>query len=103
MLSAAQPRSALALPAHYVCVVLHLLVDPIFNLMPKFKLGVFAKSVEGNLEKDKEERDESTLVWGGVKRLRKLAIDQNIVADETASKRFIDGCALEGQLWCRKL
>jgi GntR family transcriptional repressor for pyruvate dehydrogenase complex len=35
--------------------VLHLLVDPIFNLMPKFKLGVFAKSVEGNLEKDKEE------------------------------------------------
>ncbi|WP_067028946.1 FadR/GntR family transcriptional regulator [Allomuricauda sp. CP2A] len=35
--------------------VLHLLVDPIFNLMPKFKLGVFAKSIRGNLEEEKKE------------------------------------------------
>ncbi|WP_431128662.1 FadR/GntR family transcriptional regulator [Flagellimonas flava] len=34
--------------------VLHLLVDPVFNLMPKFKLGVFGKTIAGNLEEEKE-------------------------------------------------
>ena len=33
--------------------VLHLLVDPIFNLMPKFKFGVFGKTIAGNLEEEK--------------------------------------------------
>lgn len=34
--------------------VLHLLVNPIFNLMPKFKVNVFAKTIEGDLAKEKE-------------------------------------------------
>ncbi len=34
--------------------VLNLLLDPIFNLMPKFKTGVYAKPQEGELQKKKE-------------------------------------------------
>ncbi|MEX0313973.1 MAG: FadR/GntR family transcriptional regulator [Allomuricauda sp.] len=34
--------------------VIHLLVDPIFNLMPKFKHNVFAKTITGDLEEEKE-------------------------------------------------
>ncbi|MCL6267917.1 FadR/GntR family transcriptional regulator [Flagellimonas myxillae] len=34
--------------------VLHLLVDPIFNLMPKFKYNVFGKTITDNLDKEKE-------------------------------------------------
>ncbi|MGX1930898.1 FadR/GntR family transcriptional regulator [Flagellimonas sp. 2504JD4-2] len=34
--------------------VLHLLVDPIFNLMPRFKYNVFAKTITGDMEEEKE-------------------------------------------------
>ena len=34
--------------------VLTLLLSPIFNLMPKFKAIVYAKPINGNIEKDKE-------------------------------------------------
>lgn len=34
--------------------VLELLLDPIYNLMPKFKKSVFAKPTEGNLQEDKK-------------------------------------------------
>ena len=34
--------------------VLHLLIDPIFNLMPKYKHDVFAKTITGNVAEEKE-------------------------------------------------
>ncbi len=34
--------------------VLHLLMDPIFNLVPKFKQDVFAKTIAGNMAEEKE-------------------------------------------------
>jgi len=64
--------------------VLGLLLSPVFNLMPKFKVNVFAKPAEGNLEEEK-----NTMLQHH-ENILKAIIDQDGSAAELAMKRHLE-------------